>query len=64
MSEKAKGPAKHRLDQTDTTRTSKPGPTPIQGQRSNPGRPEAGIGHTRGHDRPGRNTGGRGRDAL
>ena len=53
-----------KLDQTDTTRWQGQVETPARGRRSNPGNQEAGIGHTRGHDRPGRNTGGRGRDAL
>jgi hypothetical protein len=52
------------LDQTDTTRYQGQPQTPARGARSNPGNQEAGVGHTRGHDRPGRNTGGRGRDAL
>jgi hypothetical protein len=55
---------RHRADQTDTTRFTAPPETPARGPRSNPGNQEAGVGHTRGHDRPGRNTGGRGRDAL
>jgi hypothetical protein len=56
--------SKHHLDQTDATRWHGNTDTPAQGRRSNPGNPEAGVGHTRGHNRPGRNTGGRGRDAL
>ena len=51
------------LDQTDTQRWQGNRDTPAQGRRSNPGNVEAGVGHTRGHDRPGTNTGGRGRDA-
>ena len=57
------GSGKHHLDQTDTARFQGQPKTPAQGQRSNPGNVEAGIGHTRGHNRPGTNTGGRGRDA-
>ncbi|RYZ67354.1 MAG: hypothetical protein EOP08_02955 [Proteobacteria bacterium] len=58
-----KGHSSRSLDQTDTQRFQGPKDTPAQGRRSNPGNVEAGIGHTRGHDRPGTNTGGRGRDA-
>lgn len=32
--------------------TSAPPNTPARGPRSNPGNTEAGIGHTRGQDRP------------
>lgn len=53
-----------RADQTDLTRKQGQPQTPARGARSNPGNVEAGIGHTRGHNRPGSNTGGRGRDAL
>jgi hypothetical protein len=53
-----------KLDQTDQTRWHGQPDTPGRGRRSNPGNVEAGIGHTRGHNRPGKNTGGRGRDAL
>ena len=52
------------LDQTDKQRWQGQPETPARGRRSNPGNVEAGVGHTRGHDRPGRNTGGRGRDAA
>lgn len=34
-------------------RTSIPPHHPAQGPRSNPGNTEAGVGHTRGQDRPG-----------
>jgi len=36
------------------TQTSQTGVhnTPARGPRSNPGNPEAGVGHTRGQDRP------------
>ncbi len=34
---------------TDSTRPN----TPARGPRSNPGNTEAGVGHTRGQDRPG-----------
>lgn len=33
--------------------TSVPPNTPARGPRSNPGNVEAGVGHTRGQDRPG-----------
>jgi len=52
------------LDQTDKTRWQGQPESPGRGRRSNPGNVEAGVGHTRGHDRPGTNTGGRGRDAA
>lgn len=57
------GQSAHSLDQTDTQRRQADTDTPARGRRSNPGNVEAGVGHTRGHDRPGKNTGGRGRDA-
>ena len=52
------------LDQTDKTRWQGQPESPGRGRRSNPGNVEAGVGHTRGHDRPGKNTGGRGRDTA
>jgi len=52
------------LDQTDKTRWQGQPESPGRGRRSNPGNVEAGVGQTRGHDRPGTNTGGRGRDAA
>lgn len=37
-----------------TSKSANPQPsTPARGVRSNPGNTEAGIGHTRGQDRPG-----------
>jgi hypothetical protein len=36
-----------------TTKSADPQPnTPAHGPRSNPGNPEAGVGHTRGQNRP------------
>ena len=52
------------LDQTDKARWQGQAESPGRGRRSNPGNVEAGIGHTRGHNRPGTNTGGRGRDTT
>lgn len=56
--------AKGGVDQTKSTRWHGQPETPARGRRSNPGNVEAGVGHTRGHNRPGKNTGGRGRDAT
>ncbi len=58
------GHQNRQFDQRQANRSAGQTNTPARGQLSNPGNVEAGVGHTRGHNRPGTNTGGRGRDAA